>query len=125
MTATQPQHSILSISGPCKLSPETIQVSGAKNAALPILAACLLADDLVCLYDIPHLKDTTYMLEALCSLGIKICLNENKSITIDPTSCNQVSITAPLAKKNAHVLIVSWPFAQQVQTSTNPTARRL
>lgn len=120
MTATQPQHSILSISGPCKLSTATIRVSGAKNAALPILAASLLADDLVCLYDIPHLKDTTYMLEALCSLGIKICLDENKNFTIDPTSCDQVSITAPLAKKMRTSLLFLGPLLSKYKQAQIP-----
>jgi len=49
----------------------SLRIQGAKNAALPILAAALLAEGQFYIYDVPHLKDIKVMLEILGSLGAK------------------------------------------------------
>ena len=49
-----------------------ICISGSKNAALPILAAVLLADSPVTLHNVPHLNDITTMNKLLASMGVKI-----------------------------------------------------
>ena len=54
-----------------------INISGAKNAALPILAACLLAKDNVTIDNVPHLRDVTTMMELLGQLGAKLLVDEN------------------------------------------------
>src|ERR687886_1629669 len=46
-----------------------IRVAGNKNGALPILAACLLADEPVVLRNVPHILDVETMLELLADLG--------------------------------------------------------
>jgi len=51
----------LLITGGATLS-GTVKISGAKNAALPILAATLLAQEKVTIRNVPHLKDVTTML---------------------------------------------------------------
>jgi len=58
----------LIIEGNVKLKGE-VEVSGAKNAVLPILAATLLTDDLCIIKDVPNLRDTNTMLKILRSLG--------------------------------------------------------
>ncbi|WDE95503.1 UDP-N-acetylglucosamine 1-carboxyvinyltransferase [Lentisphaera profundi] len=50
----------------------SIKVSGNKNAALPMIAACLLTDKVITLHNLPNIVDVTHMLEALQSLGAKI-----------------------------------------------------
>ena len=52
-----------------------IAVSGAKNAALPLMAASLLTDQTVTLYGVPHLTDTATMVNLLGDLGVKQELN--------------------------------------------------
>jgi len=52
-----------------------IQISGAKNAALPLMAAALLTDDTLCLSNLPHLADITTMATLLAQLGVVINLN--------------------------------------------------
>lgn len=52
-----------------------IQISGAKNAALPLMAAALLTDDTLCLSNLPHLADITTMATLLAQLGVAINLN--------------------------------------------------
>ncbi|QRG65761.1 UDP-N-acetylglucosamine 1-carboxyvinyltransferase [Brevibacillus choshinensis] len=49
----------------------SLRIQGAKNAALPILAAAVLAEGQFYIYDVPHLKDIKVMLEILDSLGAK------------------------------------------------------
>ena len=46
-----------------------VQISGSKNAALPVMAACLLTEDMCELWNVPPLSDVTAMMELLCALG--------------------------------------------------------
>ena len=50
----------------------SVRVSGAKNAALPILAASILGTEDIFLEDVPELKDVEIIIEVLESLGCKI-----------------------------------------------------
>ena len=65
------------ITGPCKVKGK-IDVSGSKNAALPILAATLLFDKPVELKNLPNVRDIHTMLALLKSLGSKIVISRNK-----------------------------------------------
>ena len=56
----------------------TVEISGSKNAALPILAATLLTDEPCRLRNIPKLRDTMTMLKLLKSLGKKVDFQDNK-----------------------------------------------
>src|SRR5690606_24747015 len=82
----------LMIMGGGPLSGE-IRISGSKNAALPILAATLLADSPVLLTNMPHLNDITTMIALLRTMGIGVTVDERMGVEIDPTSIN--SFTAP------------------------------
>ena len=52
-----------------------IHISGAKNAALPLLAACLLTEEELTLGNVPHLADIVTMSNLLGQLGVDIGLN--------------------------------------------------
>ncbi len=70
------------INGPCKIKGK-IQVSGSKNASLPILASTLLFDEPVELRNIPNVRDIQVMINLLRSLNKKIIISNNKKkITI-------------------------------------------
>jgi UDP-N-acetylglucosamine 1-carboxyvinyltransferase len=60
-----------------------IKISGAKNAALPILAASLLCSSPVKISNIPHLQDVTTIVNLLGQMGVKITLDERSNIEID------------------------------------------
>ena len=66
------------IKGPCKVIGK-VNVSGSKNAALPILAATLLFDKPVELKNLPNVRDIQTMLALLKSLGSKIKISKNKN----------------------------------------------
>ncbi len=53
----------------------TIQIGGAKNAALPLMAASLLTSEELCLSNLPHLADITTMVHLLSELGVEISMN--------------------------------------------------
>ena len=69
-----------------------VQISGAKNAVLPIMASSLLADGVTVIKNAPNLRDTRTFIELLSILGAK-CNFENSTLTIDAT--NITSIEAP------------------------------
>jgi UDP-N-acetylglucosamine 1-carboxyvinyltransferase len=70
-----------------------ICISGSKNAALPILAAVLLADSPVTLHNVPHLNDITTMNKLLSSMGVMIEGTNGHGFVLD--SNNITDFTAP------------------------------
>jgi UDP-N-acetylglucosamine 1-carboxyvinyltransferase len=71
----------LVIQGGRRLSGE-LRISGAKNSALPILAATLLADQPVTLANVPHLHDVTTMIELLTSLGVDVLIDDRMNVQV-------------------------------------------
>src|SRR5690606_23061853 len=63
-----------------------VRISGAKNAALPILAATLLADGPVTVGNVPHLQDITTTLELLGRMGVKLTVDERMNVEVDATT---------------------------------------
>ena len=85
-------------------------ISGAKNAALPILAAALLADDVVTLKNVPHLKDVTTMMELLGQLGAKLTIEEDMCIHIDPRTVSEYIAPYELVKTMRASILVLGPL---------------
>ncbi len=81
--------------------------SGNKNAALPLLAACLLTDQPVVLHNVPEINDVKTMRGLLSSLGVEIShlsdhswrlhAKEVQSQTLDPALCSQIRASVLLA----------------------------
>src|SRR3974390_1808951 len=59
----------------------TVEISGSKNAALPIMAAALLTDETCVIRRVPDLSDTRFMAEILASLGAEVKF-ENGTLTV-------------------------------------------
>jgi UDP-N-acetylglucosamine 1-carboxyvinyltransferase len=72
----------LIIKGDIPLNGE-IRISGAKNAALPILAASLLSSAPIQISNIPHLQDVTTIVTLLGQMGVRITLDERSNIEVD------------------------------------------
>jgi len=81
----------LVIEGGVPLSGE-VQVSGAKNATLPILCASLLTTEPLVVGNVPHLRDVTTMLTLLGQLGVAISVDERLGVEL-----NAARIAAPVA----------------------------
>ena len=69
------------INGPCKIK-GTINLSGSKNASLPILAATILFDEPVEIKNLPDVKDISTMLDLIKSLGFSVKKNRVKNSVI-------------------------------------------
>ena len=76
----------LLIQGGTHLSGE-IAISGAKNAALPILCAALLTAEPVTFTNVPQLKDIGTLLELLAQMGVKV-EREADTVTLDASGLN-------------------------------------
>ncbi|HEX6065956.1 MAG TPA: UDP-N-acetylglucosamine 1-carboxyvinyltransferase [Longimicrobiales bacterium] len=71
----------LIIEGGARLAGE-VEVSGAKNAALPILTAALLTSDTLTVTNVPHLRDVTTMLTLLGQMGVDVSLDEKLGVQL-------------------------------------------
>ena len=73
----------------------TVQVSGAKNAALPLLAATLLTDGVCEFHNVPALRDVATMIRILRSLGVRI-QQSNSTVSVDPKGYDRVEASYKL-----------------------------
>ena len=87
-----------------------IRVSGAKNAALPILAATLLADEPVSIGNVPHLQDITTTIELLGRMGVGVTIDERMRVEVDPRSINDLVAPYELVKTMRASILVLGPL---------------
>ena len=99
----------LIITGGKQLSGE-IRISGSKNSGLPVLAATLLADEPVHLFNLPHLNDITTMLALLRCMGVGITIDENMCVEIDANSINDFTAPYELVRTMRASILVLGPI---------------
>ena len=99
----------LIISGGVPLEGE-IRISGAKNAALPILAATLLADGPVKVGNIPHLHDITTTMELLGRMGVELVVDERMNIEVDCATIRELFAPYELVKSMRASILVLGPM---------------
>jgi len=87
-----------------------INISGAKNAALPILAATLLADGPVKVGNVPHLHDITTTMELLGRMGSKLTVDERMNIEIDSSNIKDFFAPYELVKTMRSSIMVLGPL---------------
>ncbi|MDA9049185.1 UDP-N-acetylglucosamine 1-carboxyvinyltransferase [Gammaproteobacteria bacterium] len=88
----------------------SISCSGAKNAALPMLAATILTDAPVSLKNLPYLQDITTMFELLGSMGADITLNENMDFKISTDKLHDFEARYELVKTMRASILVLGPL---------------
>ena len=85
----------------------SISCSGAKNAALPMLAATILSEKPITFKNLPYLQDITTMFEILGSMGADITLNENMDFIISTSHLNDYEARYELVKTmRASILVL-------------------
>ena len=99
----------LLIKGGASLKGE-ISCSGAKNAALPMIAATILSDEDIILKNLPYLQDITTMFELLGSMGADILLNENMDFTIATNNLKEKEARYELVKTMRASILVLGPL---------------
>ena len=88
----------------------TISCSGAKNAALPMIASTILCDGKVILKNLPYLQDITTMFELLGSMGAEILLDENMNFTISSFALKDTEARYELVKTMRASILVLGPL---------------
>lgn len=88
----------------------SIRISGAKNAALPILSATLLADGPMTIGNIPHLHDITTTMELLGRMGVRLTVDERMSIEVDPTTIDSLYAPYELVRTMRASILVLGPL---------------
>ncbi len=99
----------LLIKGGASLKGE-ISCSGAKNAALPMIAATILSDEDIILKNLPYLQDITTMFELLGSMGADILLNENMDFIIATKNLKEKEARYELVKTMRASILVLGPL---------------
>ncbi len=87
-----------------------IPISGAKNAALPILAATLLADGPSTVGNVPHLRDITTTIELLGQMGVDIVIDESMNIEVDTGSIHNMFAPYDLVRTMRASILVLGPL---------------
>jgi len=99
----------LIISGGTPLSGE-VRIAGAKNAALPILAATLLADGPMTISNVPHLHDITTTMELLGRMGVHLTLDEKMRIEVNTDTIRDFYAPYELVKTMRASILVLGPL---------------
>ncbi|NRP46270.1 MULTISPECIES: UDP-N-acetylglucosamine 1-carboxyvinyltransferase [unclassified Marinobacterium] len=99
----------LIIEGGARLDGE-VWISGAKNSALPILAATLVASEPVTICNLPHLHDITTMLELLRRMGVELTVGDKMSVELDPTTITEFTAPYELVKTMRASILVLGPL---------------
>ena len=92
----------------------SVTVSGAKNAALPILISALLCDGPNTFSNVPMLRDIQSTLELLSHLGVR-CLRENHTVTVDAAGLNNFEAPYDLVRKMRASILVLGPILARLK----------
>jgi UDP-N-acetylglucosamine 1-carboxyvinyltransferase len=99
----------LAITGGPRLEGE-VRISGAKNAALPILAAAILTDQRVVIGNVPNLRDVTTMIELLCRMGVEVTAHEQMRVEVDAANIHECHAPYELVKTMRASVLVLGPL---------------
>lgn len=96
-----------------------VRISGAKNSALPILAASLLGTEDIILEDVPKLKDVELMCEVLSSLGAEVENFGEGTIKINSANVNKFETNYELMSKMRASFLVMGPLLTRLGKTKN------
>ncbi len=99
----------LHINGGVNLEGE-IRIAGAKNSALPVLAASLLTHDSVKVCNMPHLFDITTMLELLGCMGVQRVVDEKMNVQVDSSMIENLNAPYELVRTMRASILVLGPL---------------
>ncbi|MCG8391681.1 MAG: UDP-N-acetylglucosamine 1-carboxyvinyltransferase [Pseudomonadales bacterium] len=107
----------LIITGGRRLDGE-IRISGAKNAALPILAATLLAEEPVTVGNLPHLQDVTTLIELLGRMGVQVVIDDRMNVEVNATTIKELVAPYELVKTMRASILVLGPMVAHFGKAT-------
>ena len=95
-----------------------VEISGAKNSALPILAATLLMDGSVTIANIPHLNDITTMIELLGGMGVELLVDERMQIQANAAKVTKYFAPYELVRTMRASILVLGPLLSRFGEAT-------
>jgi UDP-N-acetylglucosamine 1-carboxyvinyltransferase len=98
----------------------TIRAAGNKNGALPILAACLLADGPVTLSNVPRIRDVDTMLDLLSDLGADAAWTGANEVRVDGTGASKSAPDERLCSKIRASFLLAGPLIARFGRATMP-----
>ena len=87
-----------------------VRISGAKNAALPILCAGLLTENTLSLSNVPHLRDITTMLSLLGQMGMQVTVDEKMGVTLNGADIHKREAPYEMVKTMRASILVLGPL---------------
>jgi UDP-N-acetylglucosamine 1-carboxyvinyltransferase len=87
-----------------------VRISGAKNAALPILAGTLLAEGPVSIGNVPHLRDVTTMIELLGRMGVSVTIDDKMRVEVDASTVRECVAPYELVRTMRASIVVLGPL---------------
>jgi UDP-N-acetylglucosamine 1-carboxyvinyltransferase len=87
-----------------------VRISGAKNAALPVLVASLLTSEPLRVGNVPHLQDITTTMELLGRIGVNLVVDEKMAVEAEAQSVNSVRAPYELVKTMRASVLVLGPL---------------
>jgi UDP-N-acetylglucosamine 1-carboxyvinyltransferase len=87
-----------------------IDVSGAKNAALPILAGTLLSSEPLTVRNVPQLKDVATIITLLQSMGVEVTFDEKLNVEVDASNVSKRCAPYELVKTMRASILVLGPL---------------
>src|SRR6266550_1812968 len=115
--ATAPQTLVIEGGNPLN---GRIRASGNKNGALPILAACLLADEPVTLSNVPRIRDVETMLELVCGTGASAEWTGPNEVRVDPLGLSSYEVDAVLAERIRASFLLAGPLLARLGRASVP-----
>ena len=89
--------------------------SGNKNAALPLLAACLLTDEPVVLHNVPDIIDVQTMIRLLKSLNVQITYLNDSTLQLDSSNIKPADLDPNLCRKIRASILLAGPLISKVK----------
>ena len=97
-----------------------IRASGNKNGALPIIAACLLADESVTLANVPRIRDVETMLDLVCATGANAEWTGPNEVRVDPEGLSTYEVDAVLAERIRASFLLAGPLLARLGRASVP-----
>jgi UDP-N-acetylglucosamine 1-carboxyvinyltransferase len=97
-----------------------IRASGNKNGALPILPACLLADEPVTLSNVPRIRDVETMIELLCATGASAEWTGPNDVRVEPQGLSSYEVDAVLAERIRASFLLAGPLLARLGRAVVP-----
>jgi UDP-N-acetylglucosamine 1-carboxyvinyltransferase len=88
----------------------TVVPAGNKNAALPLLSACLLTDEQVVLHNVPRIRDTEALMALLEDLGVKVDRRDHNTVALQADAVAKTDVDPKLAERIRASFLVAGPL---------------